>query len=175
MGWLFGYDTRKELADHLIRGNGVHTLKHCWVGNNLWTVQEVEQNQELLGRTATRFVCLYLIKGRNYSRDGWGYKGVSEDMGPSETSCPLSYIELVEAHEKEHGYAPVGYAAEWRQRVRERVARSKRKLEVGQRIRLYGHEYVVAHVFPRGAYGIDNGSTMYRLKRSQIKYVEMIE
>ena len=96
-------------------------------------------------------------------------------MGPSETSCPLSYIELVEAHEKEHGYAPVGYAAEWRQRVRERVARSKRKLEVGQRIRLYGHEYVVAHVFPNGVYGVDNGSTMYRMKRWQIKDVEVIE
>ena len=59
--------------------------------------------------------------------------------------------------------------------MRERVARSKRKLEVGQRIRLYGREYVVAHVFPNGVYGIDNGSTMYRLKRSQIKDVEVIE
>ena len=40
MGWLFGWNTRKELADHLISGNGVRTLKHCFKGNNLWAVQE---------------------------------------------------------------------------------------------------------------------------------------
>ena len=174
MGWLFGYDTRKELADHLIRGNGAHMLKHCWVGNNLWTVQEWTKQDG----SVVRFVALYMCKGNRHSKYAWRYKDVDESMGPDETSCPLSYIELVEAHEKEHGYAPVGYAAEWRQRVRDRVTKSKRKFEVGQRIRLYGREYVVAHVFPNGVYGvydIDNGSTMYRLKRSQIKYVEMIE
>jgi hypothetical protein len=34
MGWLFGWNTRKDLADHLITGNGVKTIKHCFKGNN---------------------------------------------------------------------------------------------------------------------------------------------
>lgn len=170
MGWLFGYDTRKELADHLIRGNGVHTLKHCWVGNNLWTVQEGTKQDG----SVVRFVALYLCKGNRHSRYAWGYKDVNESMGPGETSCPLSYIELVEAHEKEHGYAPVGYAAEWRQKVRDRVFRTSRKFKEGQRIKLYGNEYEVRSPCLRGDYWIDFNGALFRLKRSQVKDVEEI-
>jgi hypothetical protein len=131
MGWLFGWNTRKELADHLISGNGVHTLKHCFRGNNLWAVQEgVKQDG-----TVVRFIALYLIKGRNNSRDGWGYKDMDESAGPCSTSCPLGYIEMVEAHEREHGYRPVGYTTEWRTRVRELAAKKAVKLVEGQKIK----------------------------------------
>ena len=171
MGWLFGYNTRRELAEHLIRGNGVHTLKHCWVGNNLWAVQEGEKQDG----SVVRFVALYLIKGRNNSRDGWGYKDVDESMGPYETSCPVSYIELVEAHEKERGYEPAGYAAEWRQKVRDRAVRAKRKLEVGQDIRLGDTEYRVVEKLGNRGYRVDDGHTYFRLSRSQARYAEIVK
>ena len=74
MGWLFGWNTRKELVDHLCEGNGVKTLKRCFKGNNMWAVQQTEDGLV--------FAVLYLIKGRNESRDGWGYKDVDETMGP---------------------------------------------------------------------------------------------
>jgi hypothetical protein len=43
--------------------------------------------------------------------DGWGYKDLDETVGPTAIDCPLSYLD---APHRE----PVGYAAEWRNRVR---------------------------------------------------------
>lgn len=71
MGWLFGWSTRGELADHLISGNGVKTIKHAWKGNNLWAVQEGTKRDG----TKELFIALYLTKGRTNSRDGWGVQG----------------------------------------------------------------------------------------------------
>ena len=48
MGWLFGWDSRSDLARHLTR-NGedrfLTTHAHCCVGNVLWTVQETRQGE----------------------------------------------------------------------------------------------------------------------------------
>lgn len=119
MGWLFGWQTRKELVEHLLNGNGVKTLRHCSVGNNMWAVQEYANQRD--GSTV-RFVCLYLIKGPPFGREdrhGWGYKDVDETMGPCETSCPASYLDLAQPEPTE------GYAVEWRKLVRARAAKLK--------------------------------------------------
>lgn len=169
MGWLYGWNSRKELAEHLLRGNGVVTIKNAWKGNNLWAVQEYQNKGDA---RLTRFVALYLCRGRADSRDGWGYKDIDESMGPSETSCPLSFIEMVEEHEKANGYEPVGYAAEWRDRVREIHAKGKRTLEVGQQFKLYGRDYSVTAKLERGFYRVINSvGDLFRMKPSQVKDV----
>lgn len=159
MGWLFGWNTRKELIENLVSGNGVKTLKHCMVGNNMWAVQEYDRTD---GTTA-RFICLYMMQGRNYSGDGWGYKGVSEDMGPTETSCPASYLDLVPD--------PGGYATEWRARVQARALRAKQKFSVGQQVKLWGRTYKVTEVLPRGKYRLDG---IYTSTPKHTRHMELV-
>lgn len=115
MGWLFGWSNRKDLVKHLTKGNGLKTLKSCSVGTNLWAVHELEDGR--------KFICLYLIKGPPYGREndryGWGYKDVDETMGPCQTNCPASYLDLAQPEPTE------GYAVEWRKLVRARAAKLK--------------------------------------------------
>ena len=110
MGWLFGWNTRKELADHLLYGNGVKTIKHCFKGNNVWAVQEYtypdtdwDGAPHPKAGQVTRFIGLYLIKGGDTynvktgrrNRDGWGYKDMDESAGPCYYNCPLAYLDMV--------------------------------------------------------------------------------
>jgi len=74
-----------------------HTVK----GNHLWAIGE--------GDKGHRYVILFKLEsGGSY---GWGYKPISEDMGPSYYDCPLEYVKAVEDFE------PIAYAAEWRAKV----------------------------------------------------------
>lgn len=154
MGWLFSerWPTRASLREHLVNGNGLKTLKSCWKGNNLWAIQECTKQDG----TVVRFVALYLCAYHGKNLDGWGYKDLDESCGPCKTNCPVSYIEMVEAHEREHGYEPAGYAKEWRERVRAYHARGKIELTEGQKIKLYGNEYTVAGSRRGGTYFIYN-------------------
>lgn len=76
------------------------TLKNCLRGNVLWTVEEVTPK----GDKGDRFIGCYLL--RPHPR-GWGYKPMSESMGPYYYTCPLGYLNMV----------PVADAA-WREDVR---------------------------------------------------------
>ena len=115
MGWLFGWNTRKDLVERLCEGNGVKTLKRCFKGNNMWAVQEAPNG--------IVFAVLYLIKGPAYGnkndRHGWGYKDVDETMGPCQYDFPVSWLDLLSPIESE-------YAIEWRQAVRKRAAEMAR-------------------------------------------------
>ena len=61
----------------------------------------------------------------------WGYKDLDESCGPSDVSCPLSYLDMVPCSE-----GP--YAAPWRERVK--AHHSKRaqfnRLKVGTKVKL---------------------------------------
>lgn len=167
MGWLFGWNTRKELADHLISGNGVRTLKHCFKGNNLWAVQEYTHPET---NVTTRFIALYLLRGRNkpsfdYHSDGWGYKDMDESAGPYYYNCPLAYLDMVPD--------PGGYATEWRAKVREYWAKRNRKLVEGQRIKLYGKEYTVGAV-RNGKQRVWDYDVEYTLPKRMMKDVEVL-
>lgn len=172
MGWLFGWDTRKQLADHLLNDNGLKTIKHCFKGNNIWAVQEYTypDSHANAGQTV-QFIALYLIKGpvfgRGHLRDGWGYKDMDESAGPCHYNCPISYLDMVPD--------PGGYATEWRAKVREHHAMSSRKFVQGQRIKLYDKEYTVGVARPHGGYTIWDYDHPYRITRSQIKHIEVIQ
>ena len=169
MGWLFSsnWPTRASLREHLVNGNGVKTLKSCWVGNNLWAVQEGTKADG----SVIRFVCLYLCRWHGKDLDGWGYKDVDETMGPYQNSCPVSYIELVEAHEREHGYETGQYAVEWRENVRKTASAKKLVLTDRQRIMIHGNEYVVGERRKGGTYFIFGQGTQYHLPKRMFKHV----
>ena len=165
MGWLFGWRTRKELAEHLISGNGVKTLRHAWKGNNLWAVQEGQKTDG----TTVRFIALYLCKGSRdkYDPCAWGYKDMDETAGPWYCNCPKSYLDMVEAPDPEM----YPYSAEWRQRVREHHAKVAQKFRVGQKVRLYGRLYTITEVKPRGKYLLDG---IYTSTPKHIRFMEVV-
>ncbi len=146
MGWLFSeqWPTRKALIKHLVEGNGVKTLKHCMVGNDLWCVHEYEARNRTI-----RFVCLYMLRGplpknakyEGRDRNWWGYKDIDETMGPVKLSCPESYISMCTAPESEWAY-------QWRQRIYEK-ARKARRMKVGSRWSLAGYPGQVYTILKR--------------------------
>lgn len=177
MGWLYGWSTRKELADHLISGNGVHTVAHCFKGNNLWAVQEYtypartydDKPHPKAGETV-RFIALYLLRGSNGSRDGWGYKDMDESAGPYYYNCPLSYLDMVPEPDAE-------FAKCWRIKVREYHAKATRQLTRGQQIKLYGQDYeVVEGPRPDGSYAIRmvGYGGHFKMPKRMIKHVEVL-
>lgn len=113
MGWLFTEgQTKAELIAHLTEGDSkIRTHSKCVRGSTLWAVQE---NMEYPGR----FIIAYLL--RSDPGYGWGYKPVSESMGPAELSCPIGYLDEVPV-------ADSLYAGPWRTRVRQRHADKQAK------------------------------------------------
>jgi hypothetical protein len=163
MGWLYGWNTRAELADHLINHNGVKTIKHCFKGNNLWAVQEGQKHDG----TTVQFIALYLIRGSNNSSDGWGYKDMGESAGPYYFSCPLAYLDMVPD--------PGGYATEWREKVREHHAKASRKFVEGTKIKLYGREYTMGAKHPsKQGYDIWDYTIRYFMPKRMFKHVEVL-
>jgi hypothetical protein len=136
MGWSFACrDIGRaahiaELTSKTHFSAGYTPLEHRVVGNRIWQLVRIESTGRLL-------ITLDLIaKDR---KGGWGYKGMSEDMGPSYYNCPLSLLE------KASEPPEPGYAAEWRKKVREHHAKRKenevRTWETGMCIRYGSHEY----------------------------------
>ena len=122
MGWLFGWDTRKQLIDHLVANKGGGKVqKHCCVGNNLWMTVEYERRP---GHVDTLIVLCMMRRGHGHGPE-WGYKDVSEDMGPCNTTCPVSYLESCTA-------PPNKYAYDWRQAVYA-LNRNAKQLKVGSK------------------------------------------
>jgi hypothetical protein len=93
-----------RLAERLRRTAGRRynkTIARKLVGDHLWAVKEAQNGE--------RYVALFLLE-RDHGH--WGYKDLDESMGPNAVDCPLRFLELATAK-------PTGYAAAWRERVRE--------------------------------------------------------
>lgn len=127
MGWSFNMDrsqTKAEFVAELNRdfGPGYECLAHRVVGNNLWQLVKRPDGE--------KFICLYLMSrgngryGKGCSDHGWGYKGISEDMGPAQVNCPLSLLNAADPPRGPHAPA-------WREKVREHHAAKKRKSKAG--------------------------------------------
>jgi len=94
--------SKAALVAELLRDNNVEA--HDLSGNRLWCLIPSTRDGK-----PWKYVCLFkLVDG---GRDGWGYKPISEDMGPCYYDCPLSYVKAVEPFE------PLAYAREWRDKV----------------------------------------------------------
>ena len=110
MGWLISHDmTKAQQVAELVKGwsndqKGCRFLAHSVRGNVLYAV-----GQNFDRTTPERFedrwimVCL-LRKDRGY---GWGYKDMSESMGPNVADCPLKFLAMAPEAD-----------ANWRARVR---------------------------------------------------------
>lgn len=193
MGFFAGWNSRKELIAHLLEPrhseNGSVTvaakpIAHCCVGNNLWSVWEqvktTVKNVTLAPgieapKTFTesyRWINVDLMARGGHPAD-WGYKPVSEDMGPCEVSCPLKYLEMAPLNEH-HGE----YAGPWRERVRAYWARRQRDLGKdlvdGQAFKANGNDYVYRPWTPgyrvyRGYIIGERNSCRYRVLKADVE------
>lgn len=143
MGWSFEIceRSRKDFIASLTGpkhfGEDYTPLASRVVGNNVWQLV----HQKSVGRT---FICLDLIAKERGG--GWGYKGLSEDMGPCEVNCPLSLLDKASESTTEYGTA-------WRERVRSYHAAKKARpvWAPGMQIEYGEHRYKLEQVSWRGA------------------------
>ena len=143
MGWSFNcvdYGRKAFIESLTGQSHFSDTYKpiaHRVVSNHVWQVVEHLP-------TGKRYICLDLIaKERN---GGWGYKGLSEDMGPYHYDCPLSLLAMCTEPLNDNAKA-------WREKVQEyhakRKALSAAKPKPGLVVTYGGEEYTL--VEPWGA------------------------
>jgi len=167
MGWTTGYTSRKEVVETVTEAwendmRRTECIRKFFSGNNLWCV--FEQRSKAASTDVERFIAVFLI--RCWKLQGgemdWGYKDVSESMGPCEVSCPLSFLDMVPD--------PGGYATAWRERVRAAHACKNQKLAVGQTITLTNnHQYRVTKLLGRRVYGVEVATgNEYRIPRGML-------
>jgi len=103
--------SRREVIDEITRSTErFYTIQHCCKGNVLYAVHESESADGI----RFRFIGVHLLFK---SSDGWGYKSMSEDMGPYNYTCPLKYLEMAP-----DGDAGSKNARDWRAEVRKQTA-----------------------------------------------------
>jgi len=109
MGWTFCSPDKVSL---------IHEIKHRLTSPTAWDDGSYVNPTDIsvVGGTlyallrrpsGLRVILVYLLKGSG-TRDrwAWGYKDMSEDMGPCVTTCPLKLLMLSNCQES--------YAVEWR-------------------------------------------------------------
>lgn len=134
MGWIFtpGSSKKQIIAEHTRNWTNEHgkqrrCLAHTIKGNVLWSVWEYDTYS-----TPERVIFCGLLRNGGKA-DGWGYKGMDEQMGPFYYTCPLKYLAMT----------PVA-CQDWRDKVlayhAERKARRQaaRRLKLGQHVNLIG-------------------------------------
>ena len=187
MGWLYGWRERRDLVNHVTTGSprkfypkdewtkraGFYTsecvARFC-SGNDVWAVfKNVIEYAETETSPVTEtkehtYIVLFMVRG---GRGNWGYKDVTESMGPLSYSCPLKFLDMVPQSESE-------YAAGWREKVRAYWAKKNIKLTLGARVILREsckpNRLTVTSVKPLMGRS-DNGTT-FRIPRRYIEGVE---
>ena len=134
MGWLFmpslgGHQGPREYLDDQLTTDrqGLHSkvLRSALVRMRTYyaAVEVVED-----GKAREVWACVCLVKYNPRDKEGYifGYKSMSESMGPCERECPVAVLDLLTPAEND-------YALAWRRDCREAAARraSKPKLRHG--------------------------------------------
>jgi hypothetical protein len=158
MGWLFTYGaSRRDIINRLIQPeeNEIRrweTVAYCVRGNVLWSVIKLTKKAEDI---VENFIACHLLGSSEGC--GWGYKDMTESMGPCYYTCPLKYLEMT----------PVANQA-WRDKVIYYHQRMSRKFEVGQKVSLENSGIPwVELISLKPLLGIYNGLS-YRIPRRMI-------
>lgn len=173
MGWTSGWYSRKEMIDHVTKPwvtdtQATEVIAKKFYGNHLWCVFERTFPRVVGDRQSERFIVLFLMQ--RFGKGDWGYKDMSEDMGPYFYSCPLSFLDMTpdprEGKPSEYGF---NGCSTWREAVHNWHARRNQKIEVGQIVKLTnGEEYRITEVGRMiRAVGVKDGRA-YRIPRSML-------
>ena len=143
MGWLFKIDMLEHQtpAEYIAEHFSVETeetrasvLATATAGGTIYAAIRNENK-----RTGAVYVFCGVFLFKNNRRDGFGYKSMTETMGPSQVDCPDRIIRLLSPVEE---IPDPSYAAEWRSNVaaakeRRRTARKQfESFQQGDTVRL---------------------------------------
>lgn len=195
MGWLFSesWPTASAMRDHLrkeLRHSGYEIVKDALTSYGRHYYAAVK----FLGRPETDPSCAGLGKTGIFvallDRDpssGWGYKDMSETMGPCEVDCPLSVLDAADPIDVVYSDWPDtpeggrAWARGWREKVRayhaEKAASraTAKALKPGDRVwlkRTKDNPFTIASVDGRKLRGYGASGVLYRLPRTKIERVE---
>lgn len=144
MGWLFmsiagmgahptpktylddQYTWTRSLPDGSI--TGARVLASSCLRNQVYYAA-VEPSTDGVPEPVIAVVCLVRWSPRNRDGEHFGYKSMTEDMGPNESECPARILDLLGPTDSE-------YALAWRQRCSASSARRSRALPEGAKVRL---------------------------------------
>lgn len=131
---------------------------------NHWSVYRINGEP-----TAIRLDIISRYRASKDRDEEWFYKPIDETMGPCETDCPISLLDMVPCPDSQ-------YAREWREAVRAEHANKQainKGLKVGAHIKLTNPKYadgVIVRKRGRTVFASFNGVT-YRVPRTQIAEV----
>ncbi len=113
-------------------------------------------------------ICKILWNPGSKTGEQFGYKDMTESMGPCEDGCPQHILDLLTPTDEEH-------ALDWRRRCAENLKRRSRKIADGDRIRLeqpvtfsdghVGQEFIVEKRGRRITLRDPEGHGRYRISR----------
>ncbi|HEX7854984.1 MAG TPA: hypothetical protein VF503_14945 [Sphingobium sp.] len=182
MGWLTmsrrsmrGHATAKAYLDDQFTYSrpvegGTEGLKvlasSCQQNRTYYAAVQVLKNG--VGTEVFAVVCKVLWNPRSKTGEQFGYKDMTENMGPCEDNCPRAILDLLTPTDHEH-------ALDWRKRCAENLKRRARKLENGDRIKLgaaitftdghVGDEFFVEKRGRRLSFRAPDGYSRYRITR----------
>lgn len=142
MGWLFmsldgmgGFRTPKTYLDNQLtyapdpekgRLTGLRVLKSVWQGSAYYAAAQPYGADG--AEPAFAIICLVRWNPKARSGEHFGYKDMTESMGPYETTCPASVLDQLGPPSNDH-------AAQWRKACRERIAlRARPRPQAGDRL-----------------------------------------
>lgn len=164
MGWTgFSNSVKQEKERHISYFRNQGTLiahRSTNYGKNLWIAIKISPDSN----GQERSIILLLIF-KNGGSGEWLYRDLDEGMGPCETDCPISLLEITT------GDGSV-YSQEWRKEVLYRSSFRKElsSIKDGTIVEIYGERFqIVRKEGKKGIYGHKLGmSTLYRIRPSQI-------
>lgn len=180
MGWLFTHRDKvrgEKLADWFVAKGALR-----WSGCEPWeykvldsaTVRfntfyaAIERKNTETGERSV-FAVIFLLRHVPKDEYNFGYKDMSEDMGPCETECPERILKLLTPTDSE--WANQWRAACWA-RINARKARPK--IVPGTVLRYGGKDYTVEKALgPRG-YSVLCDGRDFRMKRTQAAKAEIV-
>lgn len=184
MGWLYmnrhhmgGHETPKAYLDaQFIFTNapgedgiarGARVLASACPGNRVWYAA-VQYYANGVPEEVIAMVCLVRWNPRDKENLHFGYKDMSESMGPCEDGCPKHILDLLTPTTN-------AYALDWRRRCLANLQRRSRKIEDGMRIRLAepvtftdgyaGGEFIVVKRGRSLTFRAADGHGRYRISR----------
>jgi hypothetical protein len=143
MGWLFKIDMlhhqtpAEYIAEHFSSETDDHNATVLATATESGTIYAAIRNEDKTTGVAYVLCGVFLFK--NNRRDGFGYKSMTETMGPTQVNCPDRIMRLLSPVEE---IPDPSYAAEWRSNVaaakeRRRAARKKfESFQEGDTVRL---------------------------------------
>lgn len=178
MGWLYTHKERGEpIVDFLINHGALR-----WADCEPWQYKVLDS---AVVRLRTFYAAVEKLNTETGEREVWaavfllnfvpkeyhnfGYKDMSEDMGPCEDECPERILKLLTPTDSEH-------ANDWRRRCWARIEAKKARPKIvpGTVLRYGGRDYTVEKVLgPRG-YSVTLSGQPFRMNRSQAMKAEIV-